>query len=191
MRKYSKFLVLGVVAVCALGAGRAYYSSIEGMLAPGVIRAYPAVMEELYSDGTVTVRMSVWAGVETPVRVRITGIAPTDISRFTSILNDKLSRGTVFVQTVEQFDQSQILFGTIFYRTQHGYRDVAVDLLDAQCATPTTEQSVRIIPQEDSRNTYQREEPRREQPRRSSSCGSGKLDGKRIALEILSGVLNK
>jgi hypothetical protein len=68
---------------------------------------------------------------------------------------------------------------------------VAVDLLEAQCATPITEQPVRIIPREDSRNSYRQDMPRREQQGRGSSCGSGKIDGKRIALDILTGVLSK
>jgi hypothetical protein len=65
MRKNMKILAILGLAFCSLGAGRAYYSSVEGLLSPGILRAYPAVIEEIYSDGTVTVRMSVWSGVET------------------------------------------------------------------------------------------------------------------------------
>jgi hypothetical protein len=192
MNKYSKVLIAFVVSVCALGAGRAYYSSIEGLLAPGVIRAYPAVVDDLYTDGTASVRISIWSGAEVTVRIRIAGINPTDTNNYIKVLSSRVvNQSGVFVQTAEQFDQSGTLFGTIFYSTNRGYRDVAMDLLDAQCAIPSNVQAARIVPAQERHDIYQQEEPRRAPPPLPPSCRSGKIDGKRFALDILGSILNK
>jgi len=193
MRKYLKISLVVIVAILATGAGKAFYSSVDGTLSPGVVRAYPATIDEIYTDGTVSARLAVWSGIETPVRLRISGIVPTDTRGFISILSGRVvGQGQVFVQTAEQFDGSGILFGTVFYNTRNGFRDVAMDALDARVATPATNANVRVISQGNFRDVPV-SSPRRQSAQQSRpSCGSeGKVDGKRIAFDILGSLLNK
>ena len=191
MRKYILAFCVSLLSLCAVGAGQAYYSRIDGMLSPGIVRAYQVTVDEVLSDGTVNARVSVWSGVEASTRIRLNGISITDADVFAGIIGERVTgRGQVFLQTSEQYDQSGALLGTIFYSTRNGYRDVAMDILSARAAVPMANNQPAIVSQNSVREIRGGESSFPQQTR-CASGGSGKINGKKIAIDILGNLLNR